>query len=110
VVDRPAGATIRNWMSVLDRSAAAHDTDTVYIFGHAGAGQPVTGGPAELARFRDYFGALLAFVQAQVQAGRSRAEILAMREPLRGFESFGPFGQPNPRDALTCAYEEVTAG
>ena len=33
---------------------------------------------------------------------------LAMRDPLPGFESFGRFGNPNPRDALTCAYEEVT--
>ena len=27
---------------------------------------------------------------------------------LPGFENFGRFGQANPRDALTCAYEEVT--
>jgi hypothetical protein len=44
-----------------------------------------------------------------VKAGRSREEILAMRDPLKGFESFGRFGQPNPRDALTCAYEEITS-
>jgi hypothetical protein len=43
-----------------------------------------------------------------VKAGRSREEVLAMREPLKGFESFGPFGQASPRDPLTCAYEEVT--
>jgi len=52
---------------------------------------------------------LLAFVDSQVKAGKSRDEILAMRDPLKGFETFGRFGQPNPRDALTCAYEEVTA-
>jgi len=33
-----------------------------------------------------------------------------MRDPLPGFESWGRFGQPGVRDALTCAYEEVTAG
>ena len=63
----------------------------------------------DLARFRDYFAALLAFVESQVQAGRSRDEILAMRDPLKGFESFGRFGQANPRDALTCAYDEIVA-
>jgi cyclase len=109
VVDRAAGATIRNWMNVLDQAARAHAADTVYIFGHANTGLPVTGDRTELARFRDYFGALLAFVESQVRAGRSREEILALREPLKGFETFGRFGQPNPRDALTCAYEEVTA-
>jgi glyoxylase-like metal-dependent hydrolase (beta-lactamase superfamily II) len=110
VVDRAAGATIRNWATVLERTIQAHASDTVYIFGHAATGQPVTGSQSELTRFREYLGALLAFVDAQVKAGRSREEILAMRDPLRGFESFGRFGQSNPRDALTCAYEEVTAG
>ena len=110
VVDRAAGATIKNWMNVLDRSARDHANDTVYIFGHANSGLPVTGDRTELARFRDYFGALLAFVETQVKAGKSRAEVLALRDPLKGFDTFGRFGQPGPRDALTCAYEEVTAG
>ncbi len=108
VVDRAAGATIRNWMTVLDRSVSGHASDTVYIFGHANTGLPVTGHHTDLALLRDYFDALLAFVEAQVRAGRSREEILAMRDPLPGFEAFGPFGRPNPRDPLTCAYEEIT--
>ena len=110
VVDRSAGATMRGWMTVLDQAARDHANDTIYIFGHAGAGLPVTGGPADLTLFRDYLGALLAFVEAQAKAGRTREEILAMRDPLKGFENFGRFGQANPREALTCAYEEVTSG
>ena len=110
VVDRGAGATIRGWMTVLERVPRDHANDTVYIFGHGNAGLPITGNQADLGKFRDYFGALLTFVESQVKAGRSREEVLAMREPLKGFESFGPFGQSNPRDALTCAYEEITAG
>jgi len=108
VVDRAAGATLRNWMTVLDRAAADHAADTTYIFGHAGGTLPVTGTRADLARLRDYFGALLQFVEAQIKAGRSREAILAMREPLKGFESFGPFGPANAREPLTCAYEELT--
>jgi glyoxylase-like metal-dependent hydrolase (beta-lactamase superfamily II) len=109
VVDRAAGASIRNWMTVLERSVADHASDTIYIFGHANTGFPVTGDHRDLLHFRDYFEALLAFVTAQIEAGHAREEILAMREPLEGFESFGPFGRHNPRDALTCAYEEVAA-
>ncbi|HUF50635.1 MAG TPA: MBL fold metallo-hydrolase, partial [Longimicrobiales bacterium] len=60
VVDRAAGATIRNWMTVLDRTARDHAPDTVYIFGHANTGRPVTGNQQDLAAFRDYLGALLA--------------------------------------------------
>jgi len=107
VVDRAAGASIRNWMNVLERTVRDHSSDTVYIFGHANTGLPVTGSQADLLHFRNYFEALLAFVESQVRAGKSRDEILAMRDPLKGFESFGPFGRANPRDALTCAYEEV---
>ena len=109
VVDRSAGATMRNWMTVLDRTARDHANDTIYIFGHAGTGQPVTGSQAALVRFRDYLGAVLAFAEAQHKAGKSRDEILSMRDPLKGFEDFGRFGQANPREVLTCAYEEVTS-
>ncbi len=110
VVDRAAGALMRNWMAVIDQTLAAHANDTIYIFGHANTNLPVTGGWSELARFRDYLGAVLAFVETQVKAGKTRDEILAMRDPLKGFESFGPFGQPGARDPLTVAYAEVAGG
>lgn len=110
VVDRAAGATLRGWMEVLDRTVADHPRDTVYIFGHAAAGLPVTGTCTDLGRFRDYMGAVLEWVDAQVRAGRSRDDILAMREPLAGFEDYGPFGNPGAREIRTCAYDEVTQG
>ncbi len=110
VVDRAAGATMRGWMAVLDRAVRDHARDTTFIFGHANTGLQVTGGPDDLAHFRDYLGAVLAFAEAQVKAGKGREEVLAMRDPLAGFEAFGRFGNPGPRDPLTCAYEEVTAG
>jgi cyclase len=109
VVDRAAGASLRNWMTVIDRSIAAHNNDTIYIFGHGNTGLPVTGSSADLAKFRDYLGALIAFVETQVKAGKTREEVLAMRDPLKGFEGFGRFGAANARDPLTCAYEEVTS-
>ncbi len=110
VVDRAAGASLRNWQGLLGEVVGAHASDTLYVAGHVGAGLPVTVGTAEVIGFRDYLGALLAFVERQVQAGRSREEVLAMRAPLPGFEAWGAFGATNPREALTAAYEEVTAG
>jgi cyclase len=109
VVDRAAGATLRGWMTVLDGAVKDHDNDTIYIFGHGNTGLPVTGSRVDLMKFKDYLAALLAFVETQSKSGKTRDEVLAMRDPLAGFESFGRFGQANPRDALTCAYEEVTA-
>ncbi len=110
IVDRAAGASMRNWMRALDQIAGAHARDTIYIFGHAGAELPTTGSAQDLAHFRDYLGAVLAFVERQVAAGRSRDEIVAMREPLAGFESWGAFGQAHARDPITVAFEEVTTG
>src|SRR5687767_3733217 len=109
VVDCPAGASLRGWMTVLERVPRDHANDTTYIFGHANTGLPVTGTQADLAKFRDYLGAVLAHVESQVKAGRSRDEIFAMRDPLAGFESYGRFGEPRGRDPISCAYEELTA-
>lgn len=110
VVDRAAGASMHNWARLLQQVVNAHAPDTVYIFGHANTGLPVTGGPADLLQFRDYLGAVLAFAERQVAAGRTREEVLAMREPLAGFAAWGPFGRAGARDPLTVAYEEVTTG
>ena len=110
VVDRAAGATLRNWMKVLEAVPKDHDNDTIYIFGHANTGLPVTGSAKDFVVLHDYFGSLLSFVEQQIKAGKSRDEILAMRDPLKGFETFGRFGAASARDPLTCAYEEVTSG
>ena len=74
----------------------------------AAPGAPVTGGSADLLRFREYLVAVIAFAERQVAAGRSREDVLGMRDPLAGFEAGGPFGQASARDPLTVAYEEVT--
>ena len=73
VVDRAAGASMRNWMRVLEHVANAHGRDTIYIFGHANTGLPVTGSSADLLQFRDYLGAVLAFVERQLgRAARAK--------------------------------------
>ena len=110
VVDRAAGGSMRNWARLLEQVVNAHARDTIYIFGHAGTGLPITGRSADLLQFRDYLAAVVAFVEREVAAGRAREELLALRAPLAGFEAWGPFGPASPRDPLTVAYEEVTAG
>jgi glyoxylase-like metal-dependent hydrolase (beta-lactamase superfamily II) len=113
IVDRAAGASMGKWMDVVERTMKDHDKDTVYIFGHVNTNLPVTGDQSILVQFHDYLGAVLAFVQGQIKAGKSRDEIVAMRDPLKGFETFGRFPAPaatNPRDPLTSAYVELTTG
>jgi cyclase len=110
VVDRASGASMRNWARVLEQVVNGHARDTIYIFGHTAAGLPVTGSSADLLQFRDYLAAILASVEKQVAAGRSREEVLSARDALPGFEAWGAFGQAGPRDPITVAYEEVTTG
>jgi len=103
VIDRPAGALLRNWIGVVEKAAADHGADTLYIFGHAGTGAPVTGGRADLVVMRDYLTALLDFVGAERKAGKSREQILAIRTPVPKFEKHGPLTEA----VLTAAYDEL---
>lgn len=106
VVDRPAGASLANWITVLERTVADHEADTVYIFGHAGGDHPVTGSRADLDLMRDYLTELLEHVRTEQQAGRSREQALGVTAPLAGFEEHGPL---NPT-ILGAAWDELAAG
>jgi cyclase len=37
-VDRGAGASMKNWITVLDKATNQFDNDTMFVFGHAGEG------------------------------------------------------------------------
>jgi glyoxylase-like metal-dependent hydrolase (beta-lactamase superfamily II) len=111
VVDRPAGATLKNHIVVLETIAKAHNNDTQYIFGHSGMQAapasgpfPVTGSRQELMYFRDYLTALLAYVQAEIKAGKSRDDVAAVRTPLKDFETHGNLNAT----ILGAAYDELT--
>jgi glyoxylase-like metal-dependent hydrolase (beta-lactamase superfamily II) len=105
VIDRPNGASIANWIVVLDRVVSELPADTIYIFGHVGVGYDVTGSRADLRHHAGYLGALLEFVRGQVKAGRTREEVLASKDIIKGFEDYGPLiSRP-----LGAAYDEVTA-
>jgi cyclase len=109
-VDRPAGASIRNWITTLERVVADQPAETIYIFGHAKDELPVTGSAADLKAFRDYLSAVLEHVEKARAAGQSKETATAV-DSLRGFESYQ--GAP-PRLTLPAvlgvAWDEVTAG
>jgi len=111
VVDRPAGATMKNHIVVLEAVAKDHGNDTQYIFGHSGPQPPpatgpfpVTGARAELMYFRDYLTALLGYVQSEIKGGKSRDEVTAVRTPLKGFETHGNLNAT----ILGAAFDELT--
>jgi glyoxylase-like metal-dependent hydrolase (beta-lactamase superfamily II) len=102
-VDRPAGASIKNWIVALEQVTKDHSADTAYIFGHAKMGMPVKGTRADLLGFRDYLTGLLDYVQKGVAAGKSADEITKVTV-VPGFAGF----EGNPTGPLQAAYEELT--
>jgi glyoxylase-like metal-dependent hydrolase (beta-lactamase superfamily II) len=108
-VDRPGGASIKGWIDQLGKVPGEHDRDTIYIFGHAKAGMPVTGPQAELAVLRNYLTAVLEHAQQGIKAGKSKEEITAASE-LPGFTDFVAAGQIlTLAGVLGAAYDELTA-
>jgi len=107
-VDRPSGASIRSWMTILENAAKSHK-DAIFIFGHGKAGAPVTGGPQELLHLRDYFTAVLDHVQKGLKAGQPQEQIVGI-EALPKFEDFASSGQVlTLKGTLTAAYEELSS-
>lgn len=106
VVDQAAGASLVNWIKVLERTVADHDAETIYIFGHAAANQPVTGSRAELTRMRDFLTAALDAVRAEMAGGKARDVVIAARPVAKGFEDQGPLTAP----IMTTAFDELSGG
>jgi cyclase len=107
-VDRPSGASIQNWMKILERVTAAMPADTIYVAGHSREGLPVTVDRQAVRRFRDYFDAVLTFTRKGIAAGQTRDAIVAAAS-LPGFESYQGGGTLTLGGVLTAAFEELSA-
>ena len=103
-VDRSAGANMKNWIEVLNKTVKKFDNKTKYIFGHAGEGYEVTGTADDLLKFGDYLGAVLAFAEKEIKAGKSKEEFLKITS-IPGVTEWKGDGITRP---LTAAYEELT--
>ena len=106
-VDRPGGASIRGWIKLLPQVINDHDSDTLYIFGHAGARFSVTGAADDLGVQRQYFEAVLEHVERGVAAGHSQEQIASL-ERLPGMDDHDSTPQSLAR-VLNVAVEELTA-
>ena len=105
-VDSPAGASVVNWHVILQKMAAAHGSDTAFIFGHGKDGI-VLGKKADVEYFSNYLAAALEYARAGIKAGQSKEEI-AKATSLKGFDDVA---QVNPRISLAgvleSAYDEL---
>jgi glyoxylase-like metal-dependent hydrolase (beta-lactamase superfamily II) len=107
-IDRPAGASIQNWITTLEAVAKEFPADTVYIAGHAKQGSPALTDRAALLKFRDYFTAVLDYTRREIKAGKPKAEIVKLAE-LPGFEAYQAGGAMlSLAGSLDVAYDELT--
>jgi cyclase len=102
-IDKPAGASIANWITSLERAVKGHAPDTIFIFGHAQAGWRPTGDSKDLLFMRDYLTALLDYTRGEIKAGRPREEIMKSTAVLKGFPDHGPLIER----VLSAAYDEL---
>ena len=107
-VDRPAGASIQNWVTILDKTATKYSADTVFIAGHAKDGVAPSVDRKAVLHFRDYLVAVLAFTKKQIAAGDSK-DAIAATPSLPGFEGFQGGGVLTLKGVLESAYDELTA-
>jgi cyclase len=103
-VDRPSGASVKGWVTILEAVTKEHPADTIYIAGHSKVNTPFVVHKANLLNMRDYFVAILDHTQKAIAAGKPLEEV-AKLAVLPGFADYE--GTPEP--ALRAAYEELTA-
>jgi glyoxylase-like metal-dependent hydrolase (beta-lactamase superfamily II) len=107
-VDRPAGASMRNWIVILEKAAKDFPADTIYIAGHAKDGVQPTVDRKAVLRFRDYLSAALAFTKREIARGQAK-DAVAATASLPGFESYQGGGALTLKGVLEAAYDELTA-
>ncbi|MFM9911590.1 MAG: MBL fold metallo-hydrolase [Chitinophagaceae bacterium] len=102
-VDRSAGANIKSWIDVLDKTQKKFDKKTTYVYGHSGEGYEITGNWEDLSKFSDYLNNLLLFMDKEIKSGKAKEEIL--KTTVLPFETeWKGDGLIRP---LTAAYEEL---
>ncbi|MBK5271240.1 MAG: MBL fold metallo-hydrolase [Bacteroidia bacterium] len=104
-VDRSAGASIKSWIAVLDKAENKFDKDTIFVYGHSGTSYEVTGKMDDLKKFGDYLGAVLQFTEGEIKAGKTKEDILKVKD-IPGSGEWKGDGIDRP---LVAAYDELTA-
>ena len=94
-IDRAAGASTGNWITVLEKVAKAHSNDAIFIAGHA-KDNSVQCVKADLLRFRDYLSLCMDTARKALAAGQSKEDLQKMTT-LQGFEDNA---SPNARLTL----------
>ncbi len=103
-IDMSAGANIENWINVLDQTINTFDDETIFIWGHAGAGYDIKGGKSEIRAFQNYLEKLLEFGEKSLRAGITLDELKKTTTVIPGAEEWTGKGISRSLDAV---YAEI---
>jgi cyclase len=90
--DLAGGAELRGWIETLESTHEHFDEETLFIFGHAGAGFDVTGTRADLLTARDFLAGALDYARERAADGMPVDQIIDV-DALPGFDEY----TQNPR-------------
>jgi glyoxylase-like metal-dependent hydrolase (beta-lactamase superfamily II) len=107
-MDRPAGCTASGSINVLEKIASIFDNDTKFICGHANTHENVTFSIDAISVMRDFFSALLEFVDKEMKSGKSLSEI-QKATAIPGFENLTESWKGAKDMNLKAAYEELSS-
>ncbi len=102
-IDTAAGASIENWISVLEKIRNQFDNDAIFIFGHANENYPVTGNKEDLKAMENYLASLLSYMSREMTSGRSLEELLNTKS-IPGAEEWTGKGIER---SINSAWEEL---
>ncbi|MCK5701018.1 MAG: MBL fold metallo-hydrolase [Cyclobacteriaceae bacterium] len=104
-IDKSAGASIKNWIQVLESAQKTYDTDTIFIFGHSGEGYDIVGNMDDIKAKQNFLSRLLEIVNSEIQAGKSQEAILKIKS-IKGAEEWSGNGIGR---CLSIAYQELNS-
>ena len=103
-IDRTAGASIKNWVEVLEKTTKHFNKKTTFVYGHASEGFEVYGKVNDIKAMQDYFEKLLAFGETEIKAGKTKEEFLK-NKAIPGVTEWIGGGIER---SLTAVYDELT--
>lgn len=105
-IDRTAGANIKNWIVVLDKTLSTFDSNTIFICGHAFDPAKIVINKDDIKAYQDYLQKLYVFAASEIKAGTSKDDFLK-NKGIPGVTEWQGDGIERP---LTAAYEELSLG
>lgn len=106
-IDRSAGASVKNWITVLEKAYNKLDKNTKIICGHGQKPEDVIVTRDFLKQQQFYLENLLSFVEKEIKAGKTKEELLLIKIIPGADEWKDAFNFVKVN--LAAAYEELTA-